>query len=75
MLGGFQRGFKLLPDGVGEEFTHGCFGHPKFPSRLAKIVHIIIREHYLTHRLARTQPQIRAKFPRHALTERLGILL
>jgi hypothetical protein len=42
MLGcGYGRS-ELLPDRIGDDFTHGMLQHPKLQSRTKTIVHIII---------------------------------
>ena len=47
MLGRSHGRFELLPDGIGDDFTHGMLQHPKLQSRTRIIVHFIIREHCL----------------------------
>jgi len=54
MFGRANRGFKLLPDLIGDAFAHGMFEHPKFQSAPRTFVHIIIREHCLILGLATT---------------------
>jgi len=47
MLGRSHGRFELLPDGIGDDFTHGMLQHPKLQSRTRIIVPFIIREHCL----------------------------